>query len=517
MSAAFLLPATLLFPLVAALVAAFARRADDARVADWSRAMAWAYAVLATATAATALATEGGLVLPGPSLDLGASGFEFAPALYLDGRGAAFVLLLGLTPALVLTLLRAAVSGPGARGQAAWGWLLVFGLAGVFLVDSLLLFYVFWEAALVAVYFWIGRHGARNRFGGAVYGALLRFVLFTLAGSLPMLASIAAACAVDFRDPGLLGLPAAMAQLPDATRAWVFLGFFLGFAVKLPLLGFHGWLRDTYNVAPPACRALLSAAMSKMGAYGLLLVLAPAFPHELSRFAPALLVLAVAGAVYGGVLMLAQDRLLDLLAYASLSHLSILAAGVFASAVSASAPGADTLVTTGLTGAAWLALNHALIMAVLFALDARVLRRGSVDGGLVSGLRARQPRLFAFLLLAVLASASLPGLNNFPGEILVLLAAYAVNPWAALFLLIAALTGAAALVRLLHAAWLGLPGGDDDARNEPSSDLGRGDAALLAIVSAAWIALGLYPMLLLGPIERAFAWLAAIASTGLAG
>src|SRR5690606_3033387 len=116
--------------------------------------------------------------------------------------------------------------------------------------------------------------------------------------------------------------------------------------------------------APPACRALLSAAMSKMGAFGLILVLAPAFPAEMARFAPWLAGLAVAGAVYGGVLMLAQDRLTDLLAYASLSHLSLLALGVFASAAS----GAGAV--TGLSGAAWLALNHALVMALLFALDA---------------------------------------------------------------------------------------------------------------------------------------------------
>src|SRR5690606_41705367 len=117
--------------------------------------------------------------------------------------------------------------------------------------------------------------------GDGVSPALLRFVLFTLAGSLPMLASIAAACAANFRDPGLSGLPAAIASLSPLARGWVFAGFLLGFAVKLPLFGFHGWLRDTYVAAPPACRALLSAAMSKMGAFGLLLVLAPAFPEEM--------------------------------------------------------------------------------------------------------------------------------------------------------------------------------------------------------------------------------------------
>jgi NADH-quinone oxidoreductase subunit M len=314
-----------------------------------------------------------------------------------------------------------------------------------------------------------------------------------------------------------------VSQLPDGMRAWVFLGFLLGFAVKLPLFGFHGWLRDTYNVAPPACRALLSAAMSKMGAFGLILVLAPAFPAELARFAPWLLGLAAVGALYGGVLMLAQDRLLDLLAYASLSHLSILALGVFSAAADTGADAASTVMTTGLSGAAWLTLNHALIMAVLFALDARALNDGaSPDRGLLTGLRARQPRLFAFLLLAVFASASLPGLNNFPGEVLVLFAAYTVSPWLALLAGLGALIGAAALVRLLHNVWLGaseaaavsVDAGVPAMEEAPAPDLNRPETILVGALAALWLVIGLYPMLLLGPIERAFSWINALGWTG---
>lgn len=324
-----------------------------------------------------------------------------------------------------------------------------------------------------------------------------------------MLASIAAVCAANFRDPGLSGLPETVAHLSATARGWVFLGFLLGFAVKLPLFGFHGWLRDTYNVASPACRALLSAAMSKMGAYGLLLVLAPAFSAELSRYAPALLALAAIGALYGGVLMLAQDRLTDMLAYASLSHLSILALGIFSSSATLFTPSATT---AGFSGATLLALSHALTMAFLFALDGRAFPAGrSAERAVHAGLRARQPRLYAFLLLAVFASASLPGLNNFPGEVLTLFAAYTISPWFALAAGLGALIGAAALVRLLHEAWLGAPvsgSGADAAHPEAAlaaPDLSRSETALAVAVSALWLVFGLYPMLLLRPLEGAFA------------
>jgi NADH-quinone oxidoreductase subunit M len=253
-----------------------------------------------------------------------------------------------------------------------------------------------------------------------------------------------------------------------------------------------------------------------------LIVLAPAFPVELEVYAPILLALAAAGALYGGVLMLAQDRLVDMLAYASLSHLSILALGIFSSAASLA-----TMASTsaGFSGAALLVFSHALVMAFLFALDARAVPQHggpqSADRGLLSGLRAHQPRLYAFLLLGVFASASLPGLNNFPGEVLTLFAAYTISPWYALVAGLGALIGAAALVRLLHNVWLGSPhtpeGPDahhgaavhtptDDVKalEHGSPDL-SGRETLLAIgVSVVWLVFGLYPMLLLRPLERAF-------------
>jgi NADH-quinone oxidoreductase subunit M len=495
-----LLLLSLLLPLLGALYfAAAPRRNEDEGGPSGLILFSWIYAAVAALTAILALRTGGGITLAAPVLGLGASGFELEPRLFLDGRSAPFLLLLGLCPPVVFGILRRQVAD---RAQAALAWLLVFCLAGVFLADSLLLFYLFWEGALVAVYFWIGLRGGRKGTGEGAYPALLRFVLFTLAGSLPMLAAIAASCAANFRDPGLRGLAAAIASMPDSVRVWVFLGFLLGFAVKLPLLGFHGWLRETYEAAPPACRALLSAAMSKMGAYGLLLVLAPAFPVEMTRFALPLQILAAAGALYGGLLMLAQDRLTDLLAYSSLSHLSLLALAVFASASGAS--------TSGFPAAGVLALSHALIMAALFALDARALKNGeSADRLRVAGLRARQPRLFAFLLLAAFASASLPGLSNFPGELLAMYAAYKTSPWLAFVAGLGALIGAAALVRFLHAAWLGRDE-EGSTKETASEDLNGSETAVLIALGALWFVLGLWPMLVLGPVGRAFDFVATL-------
>lgn len=494
-----LLPLLLLLPLLATLLFAFVpfTRGTLPRLAAI---FAYVYAASAALASIFVLGAETGFGVSLPAFQIGVQRFEFIPRLFLDGRNAPFILLLGLCPPVVFTFLRNRDDRYG-KSHYICAFALIFSLAGVFTSDSLLLFYFFWEAALIAVYFWIGLHGRPGFHAAAVYPVLLRFVLFTLAGSLPMLLSIAAVCAADFRDPGLSGLAQTVAKLSPTWRPWVFGGFLLGFAVKLPLFGFHGWLRDTYNVAPAPCRALLSAAMSKMGAFGLIMVLAPAFGNELHNFGPQLQILAVMGILYGALLALSQQRLLDILTYGSLSHLSILALGVFASAQTGSG-------ATGVSGAVMLALSHALIMVMLFSFDARVLEGGeSPDTGLLAGARGAQRKLAAFLLFAAFASASLPGLNNFPGEILVLLTAFRVSPWLSFFAGLGALIGAAALIRAFHALFLGVPpaAGRPVAHHAP--DLYKSEVALALIMAVVWLILGLYPMLLLRPVEKALLFL----------
>jgi NADH-quinone oxidoreductase subunit M len=263
---------------------------------------------------------------------------------------------------------------------------------------------------------------------------------------------------------------------------------------------------------------MLSALMSKMGAYGLILVLAQAFPEECHAIAPQMQVLCVLGALYGGLICLAQDRLVDVLVYSSLSHLSLIGLGVFAGAGAdgAAVAGSLKVETTGLTGALFQVFNHGLLMAALFAFDARISRNAespalSAQGGLRSGQR----RLAAVLLFAVFASASLPGLSNFAGEILVLFAAFASSPWLTFLATLGALITAAALVRAFHRIFLGTRQGQEAPGFSQAPDLGVPETGLALALFLGWLVLGLYPMLLIQPVEKAL--LAVGALRGVAG
>jgi NADH-quinone oxidoreductase subunit M len=500
------LPFAILLPFAAMILhgAAPSRGSHPAKqdgLADRNRAQAraalvfqWVYGLFLAWISVMAMTVPEGLRIAGRAVPLGRADLAVQPALYLDGRNAPFLLLLGLCLPLVFTWLR---DKDGRYGPSYYvsANLLILSLAGVFLADSLVLFYLFWETALLGAYFWIGLHGRANIHSGSVYSALIRFFLFTLVGSMPMLVSIIALCAAAGKDPGVNGILSAAGGLDAGTRAWIFGGFLLGFAVKLPLLGFHGWLRDTYNVSAPACRALLSGVMSKMGAYGLILILAQGFPEEMLRFAPQLQILCVAGALYGALLCLAQDRLIDILVYSSLSHLSLLALGVFTAA--------GETFSTGLSGAIFQVFNHGLIMAALFAFDARIAVHGeSPMLSATGGLRAGQRRLAAVLLTAIFASCSLPGMSNFAGEILVLFSAFRSSPWLTFLASTGALVGAAALVRGFHLIFLGKRKGPDAAGFAQAPDFGMGETGLALALIALWVVLGLYPMLFIHPVEN---------------
>jgi NADH-quinone oxidoreductase subunit M len=467
----------------------------------------WVYGAFLVWISLMAMSVPEGIFLRGEGMPLGVTNLMIEPTLFLDGRNAPFLLLIGLCLPLIFTWLR---DKDGRYGPSYYvsANLLTLSLAGVFISDSLLLFYLFWETALLGAYFWIGMHGRANIHSGSVYGALVRFFLFTLVGSLPMLVSIIALCAAAGKDPGVNGIAAIVNTLPVATRWWVFGGFALAFAVKLPLLGFHGWLRDTYNVSAPACRAVLSALMSKMGAFGLILVLAPGFRNELAVLSPYLQILCVMGAIYGALLCLAQDRLIDILIYSSLSHLSLVALGVFAAN--------GDVATTGITGAIFQVFNHGLIMAALFAFDARISTTG--ESPLLSasgGLRAGQRRLAAVLLTAIFASASLPGFSNFAGEILVLFTAFRSSPWITFLASVGALIGAAALVRAFHRIFLGTRKGPEGMGFTQAADISATETGLALGVIALWLVLGLYPMLFIQPVEKTILTIGAV--SGLAG
>jgi NADH-quinone oxidoreductase subunit M len=413
------------------------------------------------------------------------SNFIVAPSFYISPLNAPLIALTGLAVAFAVLLLDA-WHDANLRYTASL-WVLVLGLTGTFLSDSIVLFYVFFETALMGAYFWIGFYGRKNAEGGAdSRPGLTRFFLFTLVGSLSMLVSIAFLCSGG-KDVRFSELPALLGDYSPGVRRLVVLGFLAAFAVKMPLFGLHGWLRETYTSAPPAARAILSAVMSKLGAFGLLLMslhMGSAF----QEMAPFIAVVAAAGVVYGGLVSLSRKTVLDAAIYSSLCHLNLIALGL--------------AVFNGTSGDASIAaaavlqmFNHGLVMAAVLVYDARVQSESA------AGLREHARRLSMMLLFALFAAISLPGLSSFPAEVILLYASFKFSPYVAAAAALGLLLAAAALIRIYHRHYVGAFKGQAEA--VARGELSMKDILPGVIFAALWIVLGLWPGLLLSPIAAA--------------
>lgn len=300
---------------------------------------------------------------------------------------------------------------------------------GVFVSLDLILFYIFWEAMLIPMYFIIGIWGgARGSY------AAIKFFLYTMTTSVLMLVAIIALYFLS--DPHTFNLvELSQSAIPISSQLLLFGAFVAAFAVKIPLWPFHSWLPDAYSEAPTSGTILLSALMSKAGLYGLLRFGLTLFPNALTEYAPYLLVLAVIGVIYGALVAWAQKDLKRLIAYSSISHLSLVAIGILAFTMAESTGGGffggaqQLLYERGseisLAGAILQMVNHGIIIAALFLALAilwdRFGRRGIDDFG---GLAKHMPRFMVLFLIAMLGSVALPGTSGFVGEFLILLGAF---------------------------------------------------------------------------------------------
>jgi NADH-quinone oxidoreductase subunit M len=293
--------------------------------------------------------------------------------------------------------------------------LLETGMVGVFVALDLFLFYVFWEAMLVPMYLIIGVWGGANR----VYAAV-KFVLYTLAGSVLMLLAI---LALYFQHGAVTGgytfsLPVLTQYVvpPGLTQNLLFLAFALAFAIKVPMFPFHTWLPDAHVEAPTAGSVILAGVLLKMGTYGFLRFCLPLFPHASLVFAPWIVTLAVIGIVYGAWVSTVQPDIKKLVAYSSVSHLGFVMLGLF------------TLNAQGLVGGIIQMVNHGLSTGALFLLVGIIYERRHTrliaDYG---GLWKVMPAYSVLLLVVALSSLGLPGLNGFVGEFLILLGAFQWN------------------------------------------------------------------------------------------
>jgi NADH-quinone oxidoreductase subunit M len=290
--------------------------------------------------------------------------------------------------------------------------LLEAGMIGVFVALDLFLFYVFWEAMLIPMYFLIGIWGHERR----IYAAV-KFFLYTFAGSVLMLVAFL----VLYKASGVrsFDIPALVAAPVDpALQTWLFLACAIAFAIKVPMWPFHTWLPDAHVEAPTAGSVILAGVLLKMGGYGFLRLAIPLFPDAAVMLAPLVGVLAVIGIVYGALVSLVQPDLKKLVAYSSVSHLGFVMLGIAA------------LSTAGVTGAVYQMLNHGISTGALFFLvgmlyDRRHTRLISEFGG----LRSAMPWYFAVFLLISLSSIAVPGTNGFVGEFLILIGAWSFSPW----------------------------------------------------------------------------------------
>ncbi len=358
------------------------------------------------------------------------------------------------------------------------------GMVGSFLALDLLLFFLFFEAILFPMYLVIGIWGSERR----IY-ATVKFFLFTMFGSAFLLVAI---LVLHARSGALPGGPTfdvrALAELdlPVATARALFSAFLVAFAVKVPLFPLHTWLPDAHTEAPTAGSVILAAILLKVGAYGLIRFNLGLFPEASRDLAGLVVVLALVGIVYGGVVAMMQRDLKRLVAYSSVSHLGFVVLGTF--------------VFTGpaLTGGVLQMVNHGLSTGALFLLVGMLYERTHTrDLARMGGLWNATPLLVGAFLFAALSSIGLPGLNNFVGEFLVILGAVGRSP------LVGAVAASGVVLAAVYllTAFQRMATGPTPPEHRDHPDLSLREALVLAPVLAAILAIGVYPKLLLDRIE----------------
>ena len=289
--------------------------------------------------------------------------------------------------------------------------LLETGMLGVFCALDLFLFYIFWEAMLIPMYFLIGIWGHGNR----IYAAV-KFFLYTMFGSVLMLVAFLvlykATGGTTFDIQALVRNP-----VDPSLQVWLFAAFALAFAIKVPMWPFHTWLPDAHVEAPTAGSVILAGVLLKMGGYGFLRLAIPLFPDAAMRFAPLLGVLAVIGIVYGALVSLVQPDMKKLVAYSSVSHLGFVMLGIAA------------FSTTSVVGSVYQMLNHGISTGALFfmvgMLYDRRHTRAIADFG---GIKSVMPWFAALFLMVSLSSIAVPGFNGFIGEFLILIGSWRFSP-----------------------------------------------------------------------------------------
>jgi NADH-quinone oxidoreductase subunit M len=348
-------------------------------------------------------------------------------------------------------------------------------MIGVFAATDIFLFYVFFEAMLIPMYFIIGSYGGPQRSYAAV-----KFLLYSLFGGLLMLAAVIGLYVVSanaghgtFMFDELTRL-----HIEPTTAKWLFLGFFAAFAIKAPLVPFHTWLPDAAGQAPAGAAVLLVGVLDKVGTYGMLRFCLELFPGAAKWFTPVVLTLSVIGIVYGAVLAIGQVDIKRLIAYTSISHFGFITLGIFA------------MTTQGQTGATLYMVNHGFSTGALFLVAGFLIhRRGSARIDAFGGVRKVAPLLAGTFLVAGLSGLSLPGLSTFVSEFLVLVGTFTRYKVPAIIATTGIILAAVYILWMYQRTMTGPP----TEKVQGMRDLSKRELVVIAPVLALLVVLGFYP------------------------
>jgi len=333
-------------------------------------------------------------------------------ALKADGLSLAMILLTtGLTPLIILSSF--GNSFANSKNFYALVLFMVFAMTGTFLAADGLLYYVFWELSLIPIYFialiW-GNGDTEKR-----KKAVVKFFIYTLAGSLFMLVAFAF---LYSKSGSFLLEDLYQLRLTESEQFWVFLAFFGAYAIKIPIIPFHTWQAKVYQKAPTVGTMLLSGIMLKMGLYSIIRWQLPIAPDAAKTYMPYLIGVSIAGVIYGSIVALRQKDLKKLLAYSSLAHVGLIAAGCY------------TLTADGLNGAVYQMIAHGFVIVGLFFAVEVIFRRFETRKiNDLGGIRSQASKFASMLMILVLASVALPGTYNFVGEFTVLYSLSQINIW----------------------------------------------------------------------------------------
>jgi NADH-quinone oxidoreductase subunit M len=396
------------------------------------------------------------------------------PKIYLafQADGLALAMLL-LTTALTPIIIYSSFGNTYKNSKAFYALIIfmTFAMAGTFLASDGLLYYIFWELSLIPIYFialiW-GNGDAEER-----KKAVVKFFIYTLAGSLFMLVAFVY---LYTKAESFLISDLTQLKLSSTEQFWIFLAFFLAYAIKIPLIPFHTWQAEVYQKAPTVGTMLLSGIMLKMGLYSVIRWQLPIAPLAAKEYMGLFIGLGIAGVIYGSIVALRQKDLKKLLAYSSLAHVGLIAAGTY------------TLTLDGLRGAVLQMIAHGFVVVGLFFIAEIIFRRYETRSiSEMGGIRAQTPKFTSMFMILVLASVALPSTFNFVGEFTVLYSLFQVNMWFAILGGTTIILGAYYMLKMFQHVMLG------ETNTKIFKDVTFNEGLSLVIIIAVLFFFGLYP------------------------